>query len=97
MKATAISKVFGNADGRGMATDALTNIPDGGKPAELPENPEVEANGPPEFSPPVETGGAPVFDTATGLPMIAMENSPEGFPGQAENDGEAYEVLDFLF
>ena len=97
MKVDGIAKADGNVDGRGMAHEALTNIPDGGKPAELPVTPETEAQGPPEVTPPVETGGAPMFDEATGLPLIAMENSPEGFPGQAENDGEADEFLDFLF
>jgi hypothetical protein len=38
-----------------------------------------------------------VFDEATGLPMIALENFPDGFPGQVEDDVEADEILEFLF
>ena len=96
MKADAIFKAHGHAEGRGLATDALNNIPDGGKPTELPAAPETEAQGPPEVTPPVETGSAPEFDLMTGLPVIAMENSPEGFPAEAEY-GEADEILNFLF
>jgi len=96
MKADAIEKALAQLDGRGMATDALTNTPVAGKPTDLPETPDIEANGPPETTP-VETGGAPEFHDLTGLPIIAMESAPEEFPADAAEDGEAGDVLDFIF
>ena len=74
----------------------MNGIPEGGKPTDLPANPETQAQGPPEPTPPVDTGSAPDFHDLTGLPMIAMENTPETFPAEAEN-GEADDILDFLF
>lgn len=93
MKAEAIMKALGKAEGRGMAEDALNNLPDGGQPAELPAEPETGAKGPPETIPPVETGGAPetpmgppMFDEATGLPMIVIDKLPEDFRADDDED-----------
>lgn len=109
MKADAIMKALGKVEGRGNAEDALNNLPEGGKPAVLPVTPETEAKGPPETTPPVEAGGPPelmppvaaggppMFDETTGLPMIAMDKTPEGFPAEPDSSGEAGEVLVFLF
>lgn len=97
MKAEAILKALGHADTRGMETDALSSIPDGGMPPELPADPETEAMGPPDDTPPVETGEVPEFDEITGLPFIAMNNSPEEFPAEAASNGEAADILDFIF
>ncbi len=97
MKADAILKATGNAGGRGMATDALSGLPDGDMPSELPAEPETEAMGPPYAVPPVETGEAPEFDEATGLPLIAMNNAPEGFPAEGESNGEADDILKILY
>lgn len=97
MKADAILNAIEKALGRGMATEALNGLPEGGMPAELPAQPETEAMGPPESIPPVETGEAPEFDEATGLPIIAMGHVPQSFPAEAESNAEAGDVLDFLF
>lgn len=80
-----------------MATEALGNLPEGGKPVDLPSHPEAEAGGPPDLIPPVEAGGAPEFDELTGLPLIEQKHSFEEFPGQADDMGEADDVIGFLF
>ena len=97
MKADGISKAMEHAQGRGMADTALESIPEGGMPTDLPVAPETEAMGPPDVTPPVETGDVLEFDELTGLPLFAMDNVPNGFPAEAESDGEADDVLDFLF
>lgn len=96
MKAEAIMRAMENAEVRGMAYDAMDSIPDGGQPSELPVTPETAVEGPPSDTPPVDTSGAPMFDGATGLPVIAQNNAPDGFPAEAE-DGEAEAILGFLF
>ena len=97
MKTEAIMKALGLTEGRGMAQEALNNLPEGGRPAELPAQPEIEAGGRPDLIPPVETAQAPDFDEATGLPLIGQRHVFDGFPGAAEETGEAGDVLDFLF
>ncbi len=87
MKAFGIMKALAHATGRGMAEDTLNDLPEGGQPDDLPVPPETEAMGPPEIIPPVETGGQPEFDEATGLPMIVIDKLPEGFrSGEDEED-----------
>jgi len=95
MKADAIMKALGKAEGRGMAEEALNNIPEGGQPAELPAMPETEAMGPPDVTPPVETGEPPMFDEATGLPMIVLDKLPDTFRSgdEGEDDGEDLDML----
>ncbi|SMX24064.1 hypothetical protein [Boseongicola aestuarii] len=97
MKADAILKAIANAEGRGMATEKLSGLPEGGKPSELPVQPEPEAMGPPDTTPPVDTGEIPEFDEATGLPVIPMENAPQSFPAEPESYGQAEDILDFIF
>ena len=58
--------------------------------------PPVEA-GPPETTPPVEAAGPPMFDGATGLPMIVVGKTPEGFPAEPDSSGEADDILEFIF
>lgn len=96
MKAEAILKALGKAEGRGMAEDALNSIPEGGKPAELPATPETEAMGPPDVIPPVETGEKPLFDEATGLPVFVLDKLPEGFRSDEVDDDEEDDDLEML-
>ena len=97
MKMAAIMEAIGKANGRGMAEDALEGALERGMPLDLPPEPETDPHGPPGGTPPVETGEAPAFDEATGLPFIAMENAPDEFPADAESDGQAGDILDYLF
>ena len=71
------------------------------------EGPVVD-HGRPDGQPPAETGkpdelpevgsDTEMFDETTGLPVIAKEMSPDGFPGHAEDaEDEEDSVLDFLF
>ena len=94
MKIDAIANALGKVEGRGMAEDALSNIPEGGKPAELPANPVTDAMGPPEIVPPVDTGEQPLFDEVTGLPVFVLDKLPEGFrSGEDEVDDGEVELL----
>ncbi len=109
MKADAIMKAIGKVEAGSKAEEVLSSLPEGGKPADLPTMPETEAMGPPEVTPPVEAGGRPdmtppvdaggppMFDAATGLPMVAMDKTPEGFPAEPDSSGEADEILEFIF
>jgi hypothetical protein len=97
MKMDAIMKAIGKAEGRGMAEETLENLPAEGMPTDLPAEPDTESTGPPDDIPPVETGEAPGFDDLTGLPFISMENTPDVFPAEPENNDEASDILDFLF
>ncbi len=97
MNFAGITEALGHTSGRGKATEALDAIPDGGKPDDLPMKPEIEAQGPPDTLRPVETGEAPDFEFLAGIPMIPLENFPDDFPGQAEHNGEAEDILEFLF
>ncbi|NNE80864.1 MAG: hypothetical protein HKN18_11400 [Silicimonas sp.] len=97
MKANAIMKAIGNAEGRGMAETALSNLPDTGQPADLPVQPEPEAMGPPDVIPPVEPGEAPEFEEFTGLPLVAIEHTPAMFPAEPDDNGVADDVLDLIF
>ena len=97
MKANAIMRAMEKAEGRGMAEEALNNIPEGGKPAELPAMPETGAIGPPDVVPPVETGGQPEFDEATGLPLIVVDRLPDGFSnGDDDETDEDGDDMDYL-
>ena len=49
----------------------------------------VTPMGPPEGSPPM--------NEAAGLPIIAADYTPNSFPGEADEDGQADDVLDALF
>ena len=89
MKTDAISKAMANAADKGMATQALSNLPDGGAPTDLPATPDT--------TPPVATGSAPAIDEATGLPLIQAQNVPSSFPADQADGGDADEILDFLF
>ncbi len=64
-------------------------------PPELPEQADA-AMGPPGTTPPDLPSETPSFDEATGLPVIAMDNTPDEFPGGNE-DSEANNILDFIF
>ena len=92
MKADAIMKALGLAEGRGMAENALNAIPEGGMPDDLPEIPQPEAMGPPETVPPVDTGEAPQFDEATGLPLMVLDKLPEGFRSGDDDDDDGGDV-----
>ena len=96
MKTEAISKALANAETKGMASDPLSNILDGSMPAKLPADPESEPMGPPSDTPPVETGEVPDLGDI-GLPLIAMDSAPDEFPANPENDGDADDILEFLF
>ena len=97
MKMDAIMKAIEKAEERGMAEETLDSLPAEGIPADIPAAPNTEVMGPPEVTPPVESGELPEFDEATGLPFIAVENFPEQFPAEAESHGEVGDILDYLF
>jgi hypothetical protein len=89
MKPGIFEKLAALLDGKGKAMEAIANIPDGGMPPDLPQPPETEAMGPPESLPPVDTDGMPGVDPFTGLPLIAVENTPDQFPGNDEHEPDA--------
>ena len=93
MKTEAIMKALSKTQEREMAQEALNSIPEGGKPAELPVMPEAEPMGPPDTTPPVETGEKPVFDEATGLPVIVLDKLPENFRNEDDSEEDDFELL----
>jgi hypothetical protein len=96
MKLDAINKVLQLLAGKEQALSAVRGIPDGGKPSELPADPEAEAMGPPENTPPVETGEFPGFNFETGLPYVAMGRTPEDFPGDDDDHAQTEVFDDFV-
>ena len=94
MKADAIMKAIELAKGRGMAEETLGDLPDGGKPADLPVIPETDAMGPPAETPPVDTGEKPLFDDMTGLPVIVIDKLPESFrSGEDDESDDDFEMI----
>jgi len=93
MKENGIAKAMAKVAGKGRAAEALSELPDGGMPAdipaaaeapelpELPDMPELPdvtpPMMPPETIPPVEAMGPPDFDPETGLPDVSMGRPPE--------------------
>lgn len=96
MKLEAITKVLQLLAGKEQALSAVGGIPDDGKPAELPAHPETEAMGPPENTPPVEAGEIPAFNLETGLPYVAMDRTPEDFPGDDDDHAQTEVFDDFV-
>ena len=78
-----IMKALGNAAGRGRAEEALTGLPEGGMPADLP--PEAPEMMPPEIEMPEaadmaadpEAMGPTEFDGELELPEVSMGRPPE--------------------
>ena len=106
MKDFGLGKAMMNVMGKGKAEAALDAIPEGGMPEdvpvvpEMPEMPETEAMGPPADLPPEnEPMGPPEmmppggFNEEVGLPMVAIENTPDEFPGEGNEDWDDEDVL----
>ena len=95
MKAGLLNKLIELVSNNPNAFSAVNGATEGGMPSDLPIGPQGEPMGPPEGLPPVDTGGIPEFNEETGLPYVAMEQTPDEFPGD-DDDHAHTEVFDLL-